>query len=109
MADYDVIVIGSGFGGSVTALRLSERGYRVAVIEGYYLRELLDDIESQRTNTVQEFDSRDAAALKKQYQTAQIKRPIVTRLKVFPTLKTRLVDTLGDELGQRVMEGNYDD
>ena len=31
--DYDVIVIGSGFGGSVSAFRLSERGYRVAVLE----------------------------------------------------------------------------
>jgi cholesterol oxidase len=30
---YDVIVIGSGFGGSVAALRLTERGYRVAVME----------------------------------------------------------------------------
>jgi cholesterol oxidase len=31
--DYDVLVIGSGFGGSVAALRLSEKGYRVAVLE----------------------------------------------------------------------------
>jgi cholesterol oxidase len=31
--DYDVVVIGSGFGGSTSALRLSEKGYRVAVIE----------------------------------------------------------------------------
>lgn len=30
---YDVLVIGSGFGGSVTALRLTEKGYRVGVIE----------------------------------------------------------------------------
>jgi len=30
---YDVVVIGSGFGGSVSALRLSEKGYRVAVLE----------------------------------------------------------------------------
>ena len=31
--DYDVLIIGSGFGGSVTALRLTEKGYRVGVIE----------------------------------------------------------------------------
>ncbi len=31
--NYDFIVIGSGFGGSVSALRLSEKGYRVLVIE----------------------------------------------------------------------------
>jgi cholesterol oxidase len=33
MADYDVVVVGSGFGGSVAALRLTEKGYRVAVVE----------------------------------------------------------------------------
>ncbi|MFM5905136.1 MAG: GMC family oxidoreductase N-terminal domain-containing protein [Micrococcales bacterium] len=30
---YDVVVVGSGFGGSVAALRLTEKGYRVLVIE----------------------------------------------------------------------------
>ena len=31
--DYDVVIVGSGFGGSVSALRLTEKGYRVGVIE----------------------------------------------------------------------------
>ena len=31
--DYDVLVIGSGFGGSVSALRLTEKGYKVGVLE----------------------------------------------------------------------------
>lgn len=31
--DFDCIVIGSGFGGAVSALRLAEKGYKVAVIE----------------------------------------------------------------------------
>ena len=31
--DFDVLVIGSGFGGSVAALRLTEKGYRVGILE----------------------------------------------------------------------------
>ncbi|CAN5176611.1 MAG: GMC family oxidoreductase N-terminal domain-containing protein [Nocardioides sp.] len=33
MTHYDVLIIGSGFGGSVSALRLTEKGYKVGVLE----------------------------------------------------------------------------
>ncbi len=31
--DFDILIVGSGFGGSVSALRLTEKGYRVGVLE----------------------------------------------------------------------------
>ncbi len=41
--DYDYVIIGSGFGGSIAALRLSEKGYKVLVIEkGKWFREAVD-------------------------------------------------------------------
>jgi choline dehydrogenase-like flavoprotein len=45
--DYDFIVIGSSFGGSVSALRLSEKGYRVAALE---MGRLLTAADFPKTN-----------------------------------------------------------
>ena len=47
--DYDVVIIGSGFGGSVAALRAAEKGYRVGVMEaGRRLRD--EDIPKTNWN-----------------------------------------------------------
>ena len=45
--DYDWLVIGSGFGGSVSALRLAEKGYSVGVLECG--RRFADDDFAQHT------------------------------------------------------------
>ncbi|MEU5672621.1 GMC family oxidoreductase [Micromonospora sp. NPDC047753] len=50
---YDVVVIGSGFGGSVTALRLAEKGYSVAVLEAG--RRFADDEFPQTSWRVRRF------------------------------------------------------
>ncbi len=45
--DYDYVIIGSGFGGSVSALRLAEKGYKVLVMEK---GKRLTDKDFPRTN-----------------------------------------------------------
>lgn len=47
--DCDFAIVGSGFGGSVAALRLAEKGYRVVVLE-QGRRVLPEDMEAARTS-----------------------------------------------------------
>jgi cholesterol oxidase len=51
--DYDVLIIGSGFGGSVSALRLTEKGYRVGVLEAG--RRFADDEFAKNSWHLREF------------------------------------------------------
>lgn len=51
--DYDVLVIGSGFGGSVSALRLTEKGYKVGVLEAG--RRFADDEFAKTSWRLREF------------------------------------------------------
>ena len=53
MSDYDVLIIGSGFGGSVSALRLTEKGYRVGVLEAG--RRFTDDTLPKNSWHVRDF------------------------------------------------------
>jgi cholesterol oxidase len=53
VSDYDVVVIGSGFGGSVSALRLTEKGYQVAVLEAG--RRFTDDTLPKTSWRVRDF------------------------------------------------------
>lgn len=51
--DYDVAIIGSGFGGSVSALRLTEKGYKVGVLEAG--RRFADDEFAKTSWRLREF------------------------------------------------------
>lgn len=51
--DFDVLIIGSGFGGSVSALRLTEKGYRVGVLEAG--RRFADDEFAKTSWRLREF------------------------------------------------------
>jgi cholesterol oxidase len=51
--DYDWLVVGSGFGGSVSALRLSEKGYSVGVLECG--RRFADDDFASSTNDLKRY------------------------------------------------------
>jgi cholesterol oxidase len=60
--DYDWLVIGSGFGGSVSALRLSEKGYDVGVLECG--RRFADDEFPQSTADVRRYTWRPKLGMK---------------------------------------------
>jgi cholesterol oxidase len=51
--DYDWLIVGSGFGGSVSALRLSEKGYSVGVLECG--RRFADDDFASSTNDLKRY------------------------------------------------------
>jgi cholesterol oxidase len=51
--DYDWLIIGSGFGGSVSAMRLAEKGYRVAVLECG--RRFADDDFAEQTKDAKKY------------------------------------------------------
>ena len=51
--DFDWLVVGSGFGGSVAALRLAEKGYRVGVLESG--RRFADDDFARSTRDVRRY------------------------------------------------------
>jgi cholesterol oxidase len=51
--DYDWLIVGSGFGGSVSALRLSEKGYSVGVLECG--RRFADDEFASSTNDLKRY------------------------------------------------------
>jgi cholesterol oxidase len=60
--DYDWLVIGSGFGGSVSALRLSEKGYRVGVLECG--RRFADDEFAKNTGDLKRYSWRPRLGMK---------------------------------------------